>query len=138
MLFSVTVAYVYNIKNVKRYERADPKMRYGFLHPSYGLGMVFGGKSYVRSTVRTSAHTSFTKCTTTYSEQTAGPRDIIFFCKNVCVLTKYLHLPLFIQIFDVLDLHFQGQKLEPITLGHLNVIISQTVTDRANTVIANT
>ena len=34
-----------------------------------------------------------------------------------CMLTRYLHLQIFIQILDVLDLHFQDQRFESNTLA---------------------
>ena len=33
-----------------------------------------------------------------------------------CMLTSYVHLPIFIQILNILDLHFQGQRYESNTL----------------------
>ena len=57
---------------------------------------------------------------------------------NICKLTRYLRLPIFIPIVDVLDLPLKGQRFESSTLGNSNVIISQTVTYRANIAIANT
>ena len=46
--------------------------------------------------------------------------------------------PIFIQILNVLDLHYQGQRLESSTLGSEYVIISQTMTNIINIAIAKT
>ena len=43
-------------------------------------------------------------CTTMYYEQTAGPRRATF--AHICMLTRYVCQPIFIQIDNVLDLHF--------------------------------
>ena len=53
--------------------------RFVFLHRSYGVGMVFTARSYVRSSVRLYVRTSFTKCTIMYREQTAGRRSANFY-----------------------------------------------------------
>ena len=52
--------------------------------------------------------------------------------------TRYVRLPTFIQIINVLDLHFQGQRFESITLVSSQVIISKTVTDGTNIAISDT
>ena len=57
---------------------------------------------------------------------------------ETCTLTRYLGLPIFIPIVNVLDLHFKVQHFKSSTLGCSNVIISQTVTDRTNIAIVNT
>ena len=36
---------------------------------------------------------------------------------HICMLTKYLRSPIFIQILNVLDLHFQDQIFESNTLA---------------------
>ena len=33
-------------------------------------------------------------------------------CAHVCMLTKYVRLPIFIQIVNILDFHFQCQRIE--------------------------
>ena len=47
------------------------------------------------------------------------------------------HLPIFMHIVNILDVHFQGQKFESSTLGSSYVIILQIVTDVTNIAIAN-
>ena len=59
------------------------------------------------------------------------------FLPMLCTLTKYTCAPIFIQIADDLDLHFQGH-IRIDTLASLCVIITQTVTDRANIAVDNT
>ena len=56
---------------------------------------------------------------------------------NICMFIATVHLPIFIQIVDVVDFHFKSQRFESSTLGSSDVIILQTVTDRANIAIAN-
>ena len=57
---------------------------------------------------------------------------------NVYMFTRTISLPIFIQIVDVLDFYFKGQRFEWSTLGDSNVIMSQTVTGRTTIAIANT
>ena len=57
---------------------------------------------------------------------------------HIGMLTRYLRVPIFIQILNVLDLHLNGKKFESSTLGSSKGILSQTVTDRTNITIANT
>ena len=33
-------------------------------------------------------------------------------CANVCTLTKYAHVPIFMQIINVLDRHYRCQRIE--------------------------
>ena len=56
----------------------------------------------------------------------------------VWTLTRYVRVPIFIRIVDVLDFHFQGQRFELSTLENSYVIISQMVSDRTHIAIANT
>ena len=55
-----------------------------------------------------------TKCTILYYEQTAGPRSTIFV--NICMLTGCVRQPIVIEIVNVLDLRFKGQRFESSTL----------------------
>ena len=63
-----------------------------------------------------------------YREQTAGLISAV--SAHVRRLTKYVSLQIFIQIVNVLDLHFQDQRFESGTLASSYVIILQTVTNR--------
>ena len=56
---------------------------------------------------------------------------------HIYMLRKYVHSSIFIQVVNVLDLHFQGQRLESSTLRSLYVVISQILTDKANIAVAN-
>ena len=58
------------------------------------------------------------------------------FFTYICMLTRYVRQPNFFQIVNFLDLHFQGQQFESSTSGSSYVIVSQTVTDRADIAIA--
>ena len=60
------------------------------------------------------------------------------FAMNINTLTKQIHLPIFIQIVSVLDFYFQGQRFELGAMGSSYVIISESVTYRANIANANT
>ena len=53
---------------------------------------------------------SFTKCTIMYCKQIAGPKRAKW--RHICIFTRTVHQPDFIQIANVLDLQFQGQRLE--------------------------
>ena len=55
----------------------------------------------------------------------------------VCKLTIKNSMLIFIQIVNVLDLHFQGQRFEARILGSSYVITLQMVTERTNIAIAN-
>ena len=55
----------------------------------------------------------------------------------VCTLTSYLHLPIFLQIVNVLDRNFKGKTFESNTLAKSNVIIPQTMTDVTSIAIAH-
>ena len=107
-----------------------------FLHSSCGVGTVL---SYVRTFVRSYVRTyilpsrNVRLCTTNKRLD----QEALFFA-HICILRRNHSLPIFIQIANVLDLHFQGQRIESSTLGSSNVIISQTVTVRSNIAIANT
>ena len=84
-------------------------------------GVMLAGSMCMRPFVRASV----TKSTITYREQTAGPRSA-----NFCILiqvTRYDRQPNFVKIFNVLDLHFKGQRFESSTLGSPYVIISQKI-----------
>ena len=61
------------------------------------------------------------------------------FYAYVCTLTRYVRLSIFVQIVDVLDLHFKGKKCESSTLGTVigYAIISQTATNRTSIAIVN-
>ena len=60
-----------------------------------------------------------------YCEQTAEPGNANF--RTRMHVDKYLRLTIFIQIVNVLDLHFQSQKFESSILWSTYAIISQTV-----------
>ena len=63
--------------------------------------------------------------------------NMLNFYKRIHV-ERYICLPIFIKIVDILDLHLHGQRFEWSSLGSSYVIISQMVTDRTNFAIANT
>ena len=57
---------------------------------------------------------------------------------HISMFTRSICPPIFIQIVNVVDLHFEGQRFKSSILGNSNVIISQTVTNMTNIDIANT
>ena len=57
---------------------------------------------------------------------------------DVYMLARYVRMPIFIHIVDVLDLHIQGQRCESRTFESSYVIIPQRVAYRTNIAIANT
>ena len=51
-------------------------------------------------------------------------------CAHIVVFTSYVRLPIFIQILNVLYIHFYSQRLKSSISGLSHVNISQTVTDK--------
>ena len=92
---------------------------------------VYAGMKYVCTSVHLSRNVRL--CTANKRLDSEAP-----ILAHSCTLTMYVCLPIFIQNLNVLDVYFQGQIFESSTLGSSYVIISQTVTDRANITIANT
>ena len=85
-----------------------------FVNRSNGVGTVYSTRRYVRTCVRREI----------YSKPTAGPRS-----DNFCT---HMHIdkassPIFIQIVDILDLPFQCQKFESITLECLELTLVYSV-----------
>ena len=56
---------------------------------------------------------------------------------HICTSIRYFHQSTFIQMVNVFDLHFQGQRFESSTFERSYVIISETVTDWTQIAIAN-
>ena len=83
--------------------------------------VMLAGSMCVHSFVRTSVCVSAMKCTLMYGEQTLDLEAPIFVHK--CMLTRYVHVAIFVQILNALDLHFNGQRFESSTLGssHVNI-----------------
>ena len=65
--------------------------------------------------------------------------EVPSFFANLCRLMRYLCMQTFIQIVNVLDLNFKGQRFKSnISMASSKVIILQTVSNRTNIALANT
>ena len=68
------------------------------------------GRQYVRSSVRPSRNL---RLYTAYKRLDLKAPN----CAHVSTLTRYVHFSIFIQIIDVLDFHYQGQRFESNTFA---------------------
>ena len=73
-------------------------------------GVILSDSIWLRQFVRASRNVRL------YAEYKRLDLEASFF-PNTCILTKYVHLSIFIQILKVLDLHFQGLIFESSTLA---------------------
>ena len=103
-----------------------------FTHRSYGTLCMLAGRMFVRSFIGLSRNIRL--CTTNKRLNLDGPTFA-----HLCTRTRYVRRLIFIQILNVLDLHFQGQRFESNTLASAWVksMVFVVTTETTRTVYTN-
>ena len=123
MLYSMTLTFIFKVKHFflcickklcsQCMSPADlPRLAWSPPWSSYGVEMMYSGMSCVRSFVCVPVGPSRYVWLCTVNKRLDVEAPIFAY---ICRLTSYVFLPIFIQIFNVLDIHFKGQRFESST-----------------------